>query len=183
MTVDLIPTTVELFAKTPTTIGVKVWDINPIDHWKLELFDTGNTLIEQAEGKGSPPAEVVLSKIQADPNMVYTGKLHVQDIAGNRSTEQTQLQFGMSTQRANPATSKLTLMVGSYVERSYAEAMGERLQLQNPNQKVALRVATVDGKTVHRVTIGEFSTRAESMELQQRIQETLEVEPVLISFQ
>ena len=183
VTVDLIPTTLELFAKTPTTVGVKAWDINPLDHWKLELFDAGNALIEQAEGKGSPPTEVVLRKLQADPNGVYTGKLHVQDIAGNRSTEQTQLQFAMSSQRENPVTSKLTLMVGSYVERSYAEAMGERLRLQNPNQTVALRVATVDGKTVHRVTIGEFSTRAESMALQQRIQETLEVEPVLISLQ
>ena len=183
VTVDLIPTTLELFAKTPTTVGVKAWDINPIDHWKLELFNTGNALIEQTEGKGSPPTEVVLRKLQADPNGVYTGKLHVQDIAGNRSTEQTQLQFAMSSQRENPVTSKLTLMVGSYVERSYAEAMGERLRLQNPNQTVALRVATVDGKTVHRVTIGEFSTRAESIELQQRIQETLEVEPVLISLQ
>ena len=183
VTVDLIPTTLELFAKTPTTVGVKAWDINPLAHWKLELFDAGNALIEQAEGKGSPPTEVVLRKLQADPNGVYTGKLHVQDIAGNRSTEQTQLQFAMSSQRENPVTSKLTLMVGSYVERSYAEAMGERLRLQNPNQTVALRVATVDGKTVHRVTIGEFSTRAESMALQQRIQETLEVEPVLISLQ
>ena len=183
VTVDLIPTTLELFAKAPTTLGVKVWDINPIDHWKLELFDAGNALIEQTEGKGSPPAEIALSKIQADPNGVYTGKLHVQDIAGNRSTAQTQLQFARSSQRENPVTSKLTLMVGSYVERSYAEAMGERLRLQNPNQTVALRVATVDGKTVHRVTIGEFSTRAESMALQQRIQETLEVEPVLISLQ
>ena len=183
VTVDLIPTTLELFAKTPTTVGVKAWDINPIDHWKLELFDTGNALIEQTEGKGSPPTEIVLRKLQADPNGVYTGKLHVQDIAGNRSTEQTQLQFAMSSQRENPVTSKLTLMVGSYVERSYAEAMGERLRLQNPNQTVALRVATVDGKTVHRVTIGEFSTRAESMELQQHLQETLEVEPVLISLQ
>lgn len=184
VTVDLIPTTLELFAKTPTTIGVKVWDINPLDHWKLELFDARNARLQHMEGEGSPPSEIILSEIQVDPNAVYTCKLHVQDIAGNQSTEQTQLQFGMSSQRGNPgASSKLTLMVGSFVERSYAEAMGERLRLQNPNQTVALRVATIDGKTVHRVTIGEFSTRAESMELKQRIQETLEVEPVLISFQ
>ena len=184
VTVDLIPTTLELFAKPPTTVGVKAWDTNPLTHWKFELFDTGNALIEQAEGNGSPPTEVVLSKVQANPNAVYTGKLHVQDIAGNRSTEQAQLQFGENNQpRRASVSSKMTLMVGSFVERYYAEAMEERLQLQNPNEKVALRVATVDGKTVHRVTIGEFSTRAESVTLKQHIQETLGVEPVLISLQ
>ncbi len=184
VTVDLIPTTVELFAKTPTTVGVKTWDINPLAQWKFELFDTKNALIEQAEGNGSPPAEVVLRKVQVDPNVVYTGRLHVQDIAGNRSMEQATLQFGITDQRKSTSvSSKLTLMVGSFVERSYAEAMEERLRLQNPNQTVALRVATVGGKTVHRVTIGEFSTQAESMALKQHIQETLEVEPVLISFQ
>ena len=184
VTVDLIPTTVELFAKTPTTVGVKTWDINPLAQWKFELFDTKNALIEQAEGSGSPPAEVVLRKVQVDPNVVYTGRLHVQDIAGNRSTEQATLQFGMRDQRKSASvSSKLTLMVGSFVERYYAEAMEERLRLQNPNQTVALHVATVDGKTVHRVTIGEFSTQAESMELKQHIQETLGVEPVLISLQ
>ena len=184
VTVDLIPTTLELFAKTPTTVGVKAWDLNPLAHWKLELFDTANALVEQAEGTGSPPAEVVLTKIQADPNTVYTGKLHVQDIAGNQSTEQTQLQFGISSQpRRASVSSKMTLMVGSFVERYYAEAMEERLRLQNPDQTVALHVATIDGKTVHRVTIGEFSTHAESTALKQRIQETLGVEPVLISLQ
>ena len=184
VTVDLIPTTLDLFAKTPTTVGMKVWDINPLDHWKFELFDTKNALIEQVEGNGSPPTEVVLNKIQADPSAVYTGKLHVQDIAGNQSTAQAQLQFGVNSQpRSASVPSKMTLMVGSFVELYYAEAMEERLQLQNPDQKVALRVATVGGRTVHRVTIGEFSTRAESAELKQHIQETLGIEPVLIALQ
>lgn len=183
VTVDLIPTTLELFAKTPTTIGVKAWDINPLTGWNLELFDAENVLIEQAEGNGSPPDEVVLSTIQANPNAVYTCKLSVQDVAGNRSTEQTQLQFGANSQVRRASVSKLTLMVGSFVERYYAEAMEERLQLQNPNEKVALRVATVDGRTVHRVTIGEFSTRTEAVALKQHIQETLGIEPVLISLQ
>ena len=184
VTVDLIPTTLDLFAKTPTTVGVKAWDINPLDHWKLELFDTENALIEQAEGNGSPPTEVVLNKIQVDPSAVYTGKLHVQDIAGNQSTEQAQLQFGVNKQpRRASVPSKMTLMVGSFVELYYAEAMEERLQLQNPDQKVALRVATVGGRTMHRVTIGEFSTRAESAALKQHIQETLGIEPVLIALQ
>ena len=184
VTVDLIPTTLELFAKTPTTIGVKAWDINPLTGWNLELFDAENVLIEQAEGNGSPPDEVVLSKIQANPNALYTCKLSVQDVAGNRSTEQTQLQFGTNSQvKRASASSKMTLMVGSFVELLYAEAMEERLRLQNPNEKVALRVATVDGRTVHRVTIGEFSTRTEAVALKQHIQETLGIEPVLISLQ
>ena len=183
VTVDLIPTTLELFAKTPTTVGVKAWDINPLTRWNLELFDAENVLIEQAGGSGSPPTEVVLSEIQTDPSAVYTCKLDVQDIAGNRSTEQTQLQFGVNNQPRRASTSKMTLMVGSFVELYYAEAMEERLRLQNPNEKVALRVATVDGRTMHRVTIGEFSTRGESTALKQHIQETLGVEPVLISLQ
>ena len=183
VTVDLIPTTLEVFAKTPTTVGVKAWDINPLTHWKLELFDTENALIEQVDGSGSPPEEVVLSKIQTDPNAVYTCKLSVQDIAGNQSTEQTQLQFGVSRQPRRASASKLTLMVGSFAELYYAEAMEEKLRLQNPNEKVALRVATVGGRTMHRVTIGEFGTQAESAALKQYIQETLGVEPVLISLQ
>ena len=183
VTVDLIPTTLELSAKTPTTVGVKAWDINPITHWKLELFDTGNTLVEQKEGSGSPPTEVALNKVQAQPNATYTCKLHVQDIAGNRSTEQAQLQLGKNSQPARASTSKLTLMVGSFAEPFYAEAMETRLRQQNPDQKVALRVATVDGRTMHRVTIGEFSTRSESSDLKQHIQETLGIEPVLITLQ
>ncbi len=184
VTVDLIPTTLEIFAKTPTTVGVKAWDINPLTHWKFELFDTKSALIEQVEGDGSPPTEIFLKKIQANPNTVYTGKLHVQDIAGNQSTEQTRLQFGANSQpKRVSVSSQMTLMVGSFVELYYAKAMEERLRLQNPNEKVALRVATVGGRTMHRVTIGEFSTRAESVALKQHIQETLGIEPVLIPLQ
>ena len=183
VTVDLIPTTLELFGKTPATVGVKAWDINPLTHWKLELFDAKNDLIEQREGNGAPPDEIALSKVQAQPNAIYTCKLQVQDIAGNQSTEQAQLQFGMKSQPRSAAASKLTLMVGSFVELYYAEAMETRLRQQNPEQKVALRIATVDGRTMHRVTIGEFSTRAESAEMKQHIQETLGVEPILITLQ
>ena len=183
VTIDLIPTTLELFGKTPATVGMKAWDINPLTHWKLELFDAKNDLIEQKEGTDAPPAEVALSKVHAQPNAIYTCKLQVQDIAGNRSTEQAQLQFGMNNQPARASTSKLTLMVGSFIEPFYAEAMETRLRQQNPEQKVALRVATVDGRTMHRVTIGEFSTRSESADLKQHIQETLGIEPVLITLQ
>lgn len=181
VTVDLIPTTVEFFAKTATSIGVKTWDINPLTHWKLEIFDTNNALVEQVEGPGTPPAEVALSRTQARPNAVYTGKLHVQDIAGNQSLAQATLQFPV--QPTNDATAKLTLMVGSFGELRYAEALETRLRQQNPNQKVNRYVTTVDGKTMHRVTIGEFSTKAEATPLKQQLQETLGVQPVLIALQ
>ena len=82
-----------------------------------------------------------MRKIQADPNVVYTGKLHVQDIAGNRSTEQAQLQFGTGHQRKSASvSSKMTLMVGSFVELYNAEVLREKLQLQNPDTEIALRV-------------------------------------------
>ena len=94
ITVDLIPTTLELFGKTATTVGVKTWDMSPLAHWKLELFDMENTLVEQVEGDGTPPEEITLTKVQSQPATTYTGKLHVQDIAGNQSTQEAQLTLG-----------------------------------------------------------------------------------------
>ncbi len=191
ITVDLIPATLELFKKTSTTVGIRILDINPIAHWKFELFDKDDVLVEQMEADGVPPTEVVLSKLQGQPLAPYTCKLRVQDIAGNQSTQQVQLQLGMEHQSVlgaehNATDSpqpKLTLMVGSFVEPFYAEMLEAQLRHQNPDQKVAIYTATVEGKTRHRVTIGEFSEREEAAELQQRIQETLDVEPVLITVQ
>ena len=122
LAVDLIPTTLELFGNTPTTVGVKTWDMSPLAHWKLELFDTANTLVEQLEGEGAPPAEIALSKVQTQPAATYTCKLHVQDIAGNQSTQQAELQLGTEDQPTTASTTptastaKLTLMVGSFTE-------------------------------------------------------------------
>ena len=185
VTVDMIPTTVEFFAKTATSIGVKTWDLNPLTGWKLEVFDANRALVEQASGEGTPPPEVVLNAVQTRPQADYVGKLHVHDIAGNPSVAETTLQLGVAGQvEAEPAAASqtLTLMVGSFVERSYAEAMETRLRQQHPDQKIGLHVATLEGKTMHRVTIGEFTSRAESVELKEQIQETLGVEPVLILF-
>ena len=181
ITVDLIPTTLELFKKTSTTVGIKTLDSNPLAHWRLELFDTRDVLIEQMEADGMPPTEVVLSKLQERPLAPYTCVLSVQDIAGNQSTQQVQLHLGTEHQSANAPQSKLTLMVGSFVEPHYAEMMEAQLQQQNPSQKVAIYIVTIDGKTRHRVTIGEFSEREEAADLRQHIQETLGVEPVLIT--
>ena len=201
VTVDLIPTTLELFKKASTTnqhgmrvwhsVGIKTLDINPLAHWRLELFDTHNVLVEQMEGDGAPPAEVVLNKLQGQPLAPYTCKLNVQDIAGNQSAQQVQLHFGvehqgtleMEHESTDTPESKLTLMVGSFIEPHYAEMMEAQLRHQNPSQKVATYIATIDGKTRHRVTIGEFSEREEAGDLQQRIQETLGVEPILITVQ
>ena len=189
LTVDLIPTTLELFGNTPTTVGVKTLDISPIAHWKLELFDTGNTLVEQIEGDGSPPAEIALIKIQTEPAATYIGKLHVQDIAGNQSTQQAELQLGIDSQptiaptAAVTSTARLTLMVGSFSQSRNAEMLAGNLQHMYPNEKVKVYIAVVDARTMHRVTIGEFSERAEATDLKQHIQETQGVEPMLITLQ
>ena len=189
VTVDLIPATLELFKKASTTVGIRILDINPLVHWKFELFDTDDVLIEQMEADGVPPTEVVLSNLEGQPLAPYTCKLRVQDIAGNQSTQQAQLHLGMEHQSVLGAEHnstddpqpKLTLMVGSFVEPYYAEMMEAQLRHQNPSQKVAIYTATVGGKTRHRVTIGEFSEREEAADLRQHIQETLGVEPVLIT--
>ena len=173
------------------SVGIRILDINPIAHWKFELFNTNGVPVEQMEADGPPPTEVVLSDLQGQPLASYTGKLRVQDIAGNQSSQQVQLQLGEEDRgvlrtEQNPTDNsqpKFTLMVGSFVEPRYAEMMEAQLRHQNPNQKVAIHTATVEGKTRHRVTIGEFVVREEAADLQQRIQETLGVEPVLISVQ
>ena len=186
LAVDLIPTTLELFGKTPTTVGVKTWDMSPLAHWKLEVFDTGNTLVEQINGEGSPPAEITLSKIQAQPAATYTCKLQVQDIAGNQSTQEAQLQLGTVSQPTTAPTTpttRLTLMVGSFAQSRNAEMMADNLQRMNPSEKVAIYTVVVDARTMHRVTIGEFNARAEATDLKQHIQETQGVEPVLITLQ
>ena len=189
LTVDLIPTTLELFGNTPTTVGVKTLDMSPLAHWKLEVFDAGNTLVEQIEGDGSPPAEIALSKIQAASAATYTCKLHVQDIAGNRSTQQAQLQLGTDSEptvaptAAITPTVRLTLMVGSFAESRNAEMLAENLRWLYPDEKVQIYTAVVEGRTMHRVTIGEFNARAEATDLKQHIQETQGVEPVLITVQ
>ena len=186
LAVDLIPTTLELFGKTPTTVGVKTWDMSPLAHWKFELFDPANTLVEQLEGEGAPPDEIALSKVQAQPAATYTGKLHVQDIAGNQSTQQAELQLGTEHQPTAPITptasaGKLTLMVGSFAQPRNAEMLAENLQWLYPDEKVQIYTAVVDARTMHRVTIGEFVKRSEAADLKQHIQETQGVEPVLIT--
>ena len=190
LAVDLIPTTLELFGKTPTTVGVKTWDMSPLAHWQLELFDADNTLVEKMEGDGSPPAEIVLSKVQAQPIATYTCKLHVEDIAGNRSTQQAQLTLGPENQPTDASitpgtqgasTAKLTLMVGSFAEPHNAEIMAENLQSMYPDEKVQIYKAVVEDRTLHRVTIGTFSKRAEAADLKQHVQETQGIEPILIT--
>lgn len=189
LAVDLIPATLELFGNTPTTVGVKTLDMSPLAHWKLEVFDAGNTLVEQVEGDGSPPAEIALSKIPAESAATYTCKLHVQDIAGNRSTQEAKLQLGTDSQPTVAPTARitptaiLTLMVGSFAESRNAEMLAENLRWLYPDEKVQIYTAVVEARTMHRVTIGEFAERSEAADLKQHIQETQGVEPVLITVQ
>ncbi len=183
VTVDLMPTTLEIFKKAPATIGVKTWDINPIAQWKLEIFDEANELVEEREGDGSPPEAVVLAKLQ-QPAAMYTCKLSVQDIAGNQSVQQAQLALGAATQ-TTATQGRLTLMVGSFTQPHNARMMAENLQHSIsqywPNEEVQIYTVTINAKTVHRVTIGEFTAREDATRLKQHIQETQGVEPVLIA--
>lgn len=186
ITVDRIPTTLEIFKKAPTTVGVKTWDINPIAHWKLEIFGEANQLIEEKEGDGSPPEAVALAKIQHQPTAAYTCKLSVQDIAGNQNVQQAQLELGTTTQ-TTATQGRLTLMVGSFTQSRNAQMMAENLQRSLsqhwPDEKVQIYTVTINAKTMHRVTIGEFTAQAEATNLKQHIQETQGVEPVLIALQ
>ena len=107
----------------------------------------------------------------------------------NKSVQQAQLQFGggtttittdSGTQVGNEKP-KLTLMVGSFAERRNADMLAENLQRLHPNEKVKIYTVTINGKIVHRVTIGEFAARPDASELKQQIQESQGVEPVLIT--
>ena len=185
VTVDLIPTTLEVFKKGNTSVEVKVWDINPIADWKLEIYDADNTLVEKSEGNGSPPETIVLTKVPQLTTTTYRLVLTVKDIAGNQSVQQAQLQFesesaGSETQVVNNEP-KLTLMVGSFGERRNANMLAENLQRLYPNEMVKIYTVTVNGKAMHRVAIGTFAERSEASELKQKIQESQGVEPILIT--
>ncbi len=185
LTVDLIPTTIELSKTGAKGVGVKVWEINQIANWKLEIYDTNNDLVENSEGIGAPPETIVLTKVPQMTTMAYRFVLDVEDAAGNQSSQQTQLQFGRGstggeTQTVN-ATSKLTLMVGSFAERRNANMLSENLQRLYPDETVKIYTVTVNGQALHRVTIGVFTERSEASVLKQQIQESQGVEPILIT--
>ena len=185
LTVDLIPTTIELSKIGAKSVGVKVWEINQIANWKLEIFDSNNNLVENSEGVGAPPETIVLTKIPQLTMTTYKFALNVQDAAGNQSIQQAQLQFGSGstsgeTQTVND-TPKLTLMVGSFAERRNANMLSENLQRLYPNETVKMYTITVNGQAMHRVTIGAFTERSEASALKQQIQESQGVEPILIT--
>ncbi len=180
VTVDLIPATVEISKKTPASVDIKTWDINSIANWKLEIFNMNDKLVERSEGRGSPPETIVLTKVPQLASTTYKFALSVKDIAGNQSVQQAQLQFGSGTQKTNEKPN-MTLMVGSFAERRNANLLAENLQRLYPNEKVKIYTATVNGRTLHRVTIGEFAVRSEASGLKQQIQESQDVEPILIT--
>ncbi len=184
VTVDLIPTTLELTKKGHKSVSVKAWDINAIAEWKLEIFDADDNLVEKSEGKDTPPETIVLSKVPQLSTTTYRFELTVKDIAGNQSSQQERLQFGGGTVANNPQVEtnqpKLTLMVGSFGERRNANMMAENLQRLYPNENVKIYTASINGNTLHRVTIGSFTERSEADNLKQQIQESQGVEPILI---
>ena len=180
VTVDLVPATVEISKKTPERVGIKTWDINSIANWKLEIFNMNDKLVERSEGRGAPPETIVLTKVPQLASTTYKFALSVKDIAGNQSVQQAHLQFGSGTQKTNEKPN-MTLMVGSFAERRNANMLAENLQRLYPNEKVKIYTATVNGRTLHRVTIGEFAVRSEASGLKQQIQESQDVEPILIT--
>ncbi len=185
VTVDLIPSTVDVSKKSSTSVGIKVFDINPITEWKLDIYDASNTLVENSEGKGSPPETIVLTKVPQSTTAKYRFALTVKDIAGNQSIQQAQLQFGSGNADSNTQVvtdePKLTLMVGSFGERRNANMLAENLRRLYPNETVKIYTATVNGDAMHRVTIGTFVERSEASGLMQQIQESQGVEPILIT--
>jgi cell division septation protein DedD len=184
VTVDLIPATVEISKKTPASVGIKTWDINLIANWKLEIFDVGNKSVEKSEGRGAPPETIVLTKVPQLAPSTYKFALTVKDIAGNQSVQQAQLQFGSGTGNGTQevsVTPKLTLMVGSFAEQRNANMLAENLRRLYPNEKVKIYTATVNERTLYRVTIGEFAVRSDASELKQQVQESQGVEPILIT--
>ncbi len=184
VTVDLIPATLEISKKSAASVAVKTWDINPIADWKLEIYDTANKLVEKSEGKGAPPENIVLTKIPQSTSKTYKFALSVRDIAGNQSVHQAQLQFGSGQTDSGNETAdepKLVLMVGSFTERRNADMLADNLKHLYPNEKVQIYTVSVNGTTMHRVTIGEFAQRSEAAGLKQQIQESQGVEPILIT--
>lgn len=185
VTVDLIPATLEISKKSDASVAVKTWDINAIADWKLEIYDTANQLVEKSEGKGAPPENIVLTKIPQLTSKSYKFALSVTDIAGNQTVQQAQLQFGSGQQTVSGTDTtdkpKLVLMVGSFSERRNANMLADNLKRLYPNEQVKIYTVSVNGTTMHRVTIGEFTERSEAAGLKQQIQESQGVEPILIT--
>ncbi len=185
ITVDLIPATLEISKKSDTSVAVKTWDINSIAAWKLEIYDAANKLVEKSEGKGSPPENIVLTKIPQLTSKSYKFTISVRDIAGNQTVQQAQLLFGSGQQTVSGTDTtdkpKLVLMVGSFTERRNANMLADNLKRLYPNEQVKIYTVSVNGTTMHRVTIGEFTERSEAAGLKQQIQESQGVEPILIT--
>ena len=76
---------------------------------------------------------------------------------------------------------KLVLMVGSFAERRNAKMLADNLNRLYPNEQVKIYTVSVNGTTMHRVTIGEFTERSEAAALKQQILESQGVEPILIT--
>ena len=74
-------------------------------------------------------------------------------------------------------------MVGSFAESRNAEMLADNLGWMYPDEEVQIYTAVVEGRTMHRVTIGQFAERSEATDLKQHVEETQGVEPILITVQ
>ena len=181
------------------------FEVGPNDKWWLILIDEYTERIWERSGSGSPVKGIVWNGTVDTGNLVpdgeYEVELYVSDAQGELQLSDskkvtvdlisTTPDLGTEHQEvleaeyelADAPASKLTLMVGSFIERHYAERMKAQLQHQNPSHKVAIHRATIEGKTRHRVTIGEFTHHEAAADLRRRVQEILGVEPVLITLE
>ncbi|MCG9130000.1 SPOR domain-containing protein [Candidatus Poribacteria bacterium] len=184
VTVDMIPATIEIDKKGQNSISVKTWDINAIANWTLKVYDAKDNLVEKKEGDGTPPENIVFNNLSTSSGSSYKFTINVQDVAGNTSSREVKMNFGEVAQNT-PAVlddaPKMTLMVGSFSEEFNATLLADNLKSLYPNEKVMIYTVVVNGNTMHRVTIGEFSDRSDSDVLKQEIHESQGIEPVLIT--
>ena len=181
------------------------FEVGSDDKWWLILIDEYTERVWERSGSGSPAKGIVWDGIADTGNLVpdgdYEVELYVSDAQGELQLSDskkvtvdlisTTLDLGTEhqgmpearSQSTDAPGSKLTLMVGSFIERRYAERMKGQLEYQNPSHKVTIHLATIEDKARHRVTIGAFNKHEEAAALKKHIQETLGVEPVLITVQ
>ena len=181
------------------------FEVGPDDKWWLILIDEYTERIWERSGRGSPAKGIVWDGTVDTGSLVpdgeYEVELYVSDAQGELRLSDskkvtvdlisTTPDLGTEHQEvleaehelADAPASKLTLMVGSFIEHHYAERMKAQLQHQNPSHKVAIHLATIEGQTRHRVTIGEFTHHEAATDLRRRVQEILGVEPVLITLE
>ncbi len=95
-------------------------------------------------------------------DMIQKGTVPVEITA--ISADNKDLQAHVSAAHADYFTGDFTVQVGSYADKTRAEALRE--QLQDFGKEVFVTQASVNGQTVYRVRVGKFSTLDDARQLQ-----------------